>query len=370
MRAADTVTIVAVGDIFLGDHPVTLNHGVNSMIKKRGCDYLFKKVSRYLRSGDIVCGNLEGIVSPKKPGEIGIEYEIFWGQPECAPSLQLAGFNCLFLANNHTAQHGKDALERTCSLLNSHNIKWTGFNADAPMMPIPAMFNIRGIKVAVLAYCETQQYHLDRLFLPRLDYDIIKTQVDNLKNECDIIILSLHWGDEFIDYPSPTQIDLAHSIIDMGVNIILGHHSHTVQGIEQYKHGLIAYSLGSFVKDLWPRKLRESIVLKCELSPQRVKRYEIWPVLINKQYQPEPYQREKGDKFLKRIAKLSDKLKVIGGTKYACKERYIREVNRLLLRDRVGTLLHYLTNIYKYDLVMLIKNVRMIIMRRVKGKNM
>ena len=151
-----SVRIIAVGDIFLGEHPVTLGHGVKTISRRNGCEFLFQKVRDYLKGADIVCGNLEGIISPKQNNETGVQEEIFWGEPTCAKAMQKVGINCLFLANNHTVQHGKNALERTSALLDSNNIKWTGYNASHPDTPIPAIFQSNELKVGLLAYCETQ----------------------------------------------------------------------------------------------------------------------------------------------------------------------------------------------------------------------
>jgi poly-gamma-glutamate synthesis protein (capsule biosynthesis protein) len=368
----EKITIIAVGDIFLGEHPVTLNHGVNSIVKVKGCDFLFSAVSEYLAGGDIVCGNLEGIISPKKNDEKGIEYEIFWGQPECASALQSAGFNCLFIANNHFAQHGPDAIKRTCRLLDDNHIKWTGYHSETPTMPAPVIFSICNLRVALLAYCESQQYHLDTPMLPIINYDVIRKQIELLKSDCDIIILSLHWGDEFIEYPSPQQIDLARSLIDLGVHLILGHHSHTVQGIERYKHGLIAYSLGSFVKDLWPVKLRESIILRCTLTRTGVECYELTPIFIKKDYKPVFYAGEEGERFLNHIKKLSARLDAYNPLQDASRmhKDYLKDVKKLLISDRIGTLVHYITHLFKYDPSLLINNIRMMVMRRLYGRNL
>ena len=138
--AEKSVSIIAVGDIFFGEHPVTLGHGVRTISRRNGCEFLFQKVRNYLKGADIVCGNLEGIISPKQNDETGVQKEIFWGEPTCAKAMRKVGINCLFLANNHTAQHGKNALERTCDLLDSNNIKWTGFNPANTDTPISAMF--------------------------------------------------------------------------------------------------------------------------------------------------------------------------------------------------------------------------------------
>lgn len=364
------VKITAVGDIFLGEHPVTLGHGVNSVVKRKGCDFLFSNVKEHLNSGDIVCGNLEGIISPKMKNENSIRSNIFWGEPECAGALKSAGFNCLFLANNHTAQHGKDALKRTCDLLDENTIKWTGFNSVNPYSPLPALFQIRGVRVALVAYCQTQQYNLNTPILPSANFNNIKKDVDELRKNCDIIVVSLHWGDEFIDYPSPSQVQLARNIIDLGVHLVLGHHSHTMQGVEHYNSGLILYSLGSFVKDLWPLKLRESVILKCELSSQGIKDFTMVPIIINKHYQPEIYKGEAGKNSLKRVESLSKKIMHHDSTDHKhVGEQYLKDVKKLLIKDRIETLLHYILHIFQYDKRLLLKNMLLMLKRRISRKN-
>jgi poly-gamma-glutamate synthesis protein (capsule biosynthesis protein) len=366
----DTITIYAVGDIFLGEHPVTLNHGVNSMVKRKGCDFLFSKVKGHLEGADIVCGNLEGIISPKKANETGIKSAIYWGEPQCAEALRAVGFNCLFLSNNHNAQHGRDALERTCHLLDQMEIKWTGFNPGDPSSPIPAIFEIRGLRLAFLSYCETQQYNLETPILPIAKVENIEKDVARLKGDCDFIVISLHWGDEFINYPSPIQIRKAHDIVDMGARVILGHHSHVAQGIENYGGGLIAYSLGSFTKDLWSKRLRESVLLKVQISKNQVKKYELVPIFINNEYQPEIYQGPESLSYLQRIENLSKTIKYYHKGNFKNQEKkYHRDVKRLLIIDRIKTIIHYVLNFFRYDKDLLWENMLLIIKRRIWRRN-
>lgn len=370
MTSENNVNIYAVGDIFLGEHPYTLNHGVTTVVREKGCDFLFSKIKEYLKGGDIVCGNLEGVISPKWKENIGIKSAIFWGEPECAKALSKIGFNCLFLANNHTAQHGVNVLKKTCHLLDENKIKWTGFNEFNSTSPIPIIFQIRGLRVGLLAYCDTQQYNLDTPILPIINVENIKKDVINLRKDCDIVIVSLHWGDEFIDYPSPKQINLAHEIIDAGVHLILGHHSHTIQGIERYKNGLIAYSLGSFVKDLWKHNLRESLILKCKLSVEGVTSFEIVPIYINDSWQPEAYSGKKGEKFLSKVESLSAINENLGWDGHRnIQRKYSKEVKKLLIRDKVDTLVHYITNIHRYDRSLLLENMLLILKRRIERRN-
>ncbi|MDW7774303.1 MAG: CapA family protein [Desulfobulbaceae bacterium] len=365
-----SIRLVAVGDIFLGEHPVTLGHGVTSISRQYGCDFLFEKIKSYLE-GDIVCGNLEGIISPKNPEEKGILKEIFWGDPTCAGAMREAGINCLFLANNHTAQHGRDALQRTCDLLDENDLKWTGFNPANPIRPIPAIFKVNGFTTSLLAYCDTQQYKLDTPLLPLIDFDNIKQDIDKAKTEADIIIISLHWGDEFINYPSPYQVELAHKIIDAGAHLILGHHPHIMQTVEQYKHGLIAYSLGSFIKDLWPRKLRESTILRCEINASGITKFDLVPILIHKKFhRPELYEGKAGKEYLAGVYSLSGQLEARNTQDILTQEiQYSKDVKQVLFHDRVATILHYFLNIHRYDKQLLFENVQLMVQRRLAGKN-
>lgn len=366
----DSVKIIAVGDLFMGEHPFTLGHGVASIAKKKGSDYIFEKIKSHLLNGDIVCGNLEGIISPKCNYETGIKYAIFWGEPDSAAAIRDAGFNCLFLANNHTAQHGKDALDRTCALLDKNNIKWTGYNPSSSEESTAVNFNIRGNRVALLSYCDTQQYNLNTPTLPIIDIERIKKDIFNLKSNSDIIIVSLHWGDEFIEYPSTIQVKMAHEIIDSGAHLILGHHSHVMQGIESYKNGLIAYSLGSFVKDLWRKELRESIILNCELTKDGLKGFSYLPIYINDQYQPEIYTGELSEMFISKLDSLSGEIQNdISADSQALLNTYKKEVEELTRDDKIDNLYHYIKNIFRYDKKLLLENIILILKRRLYRKN-
>jgi len=96
-------------------------------------------------------------------------------------------------------------------------------------------------------------YHYDislcflgfRLF-EKDDINNLLRQVAMAKSACDILVVSLHWGQEHMPVPSPWQVEAAHKIIDAGAKIVVGHHTHCPQGIERYNNGLIAYSLGNF----------------------------------------------------------------------------------------------------------------------------
>jgi poly-gamma-glutamate synthesis protein (capsule biosynthesis protein) len=248
------VTLMAVGDIMLGDHPICIGHGVGSKIKKEGAKYIFQHVRGLLNEADIAFGNLEAVLSKKNLNEKDVNSASLRAMPESADGLTYAGFNVLSLANNHIMEHGKEALLDTMNILRKNGIKYVG--------PEDVVLSIRGTKVVFLAYCLLDEPGT----CCKAESSEIIENVKRVKSKADIVIVSLHWGDEFIHKPSRYQVKLAHEIIDSGANIILGHHPHVLQGVEMYNGGLIAYSLGNFVFDMWQEKMRESVILKCLIS--------------------------------------------------------------------------------------------------------
>src|SRR5437867_4208671 len=95
------IRIAAVGDIMVGDHPVKLGHGVRSTLTRLGHDYLLARVRDALTGNDIVCGNLECVLSDSGLVRGRLASEEFRGSPSCVSALKDAGFNVLGLANNH-----------------------------------------------------------------------------------------------------------------------------------------------------------------------------------------------------------------------------------------------------------------------------
>lgn len=261
----ETLDLIAVGDISL----------------TCSADHLpFKYVSRYLRTGDIVFGNLECVLCDSG---IPSEKEItLHAPPVRAGYLQQAGFNVLSLANNHTLDFGSKGLAQTCAALREQGIPFVGAGDGAS----PKGYHIierAGLKVGILAYGEADDCPVqDGVFINRIDRGAILDQLRTLRPCCDVLIVSLHWGIEYVRYPSPAQVTLGRELIAEGANLVLGHHPHVVQGIERVGSSLIAYSLGSFhIKPLRDDGGRQSCMLHARISKRGVERYRLVPIQLD-----------------------------------------------------------------------------------------
>jgi gamma-polyglutamate biosynthesis protein CapA len=360
MRSSEKVTIMAVGDIMLGELPTCYGFGVGSMIDKYGPAFPFEHCAAILNQADIACGNLETVISAFDKKTDPFARTVLRAQPAAVDGLAGAGFKVLTLANNHIMQHGRKALAETIELLRSSGIKITGLEIPENNIENLVVINIRDAAISFLGYNQRpQQYFLDPPLYVNFDLDRIRDDIAAARKKSNWVVVSVHWGEEFVDRPSSEQIDWAHRIADFGADIILGHHSHTVQGIENYKGKIIAYSLGNFVFDMWQKRLQETMILKIVITPESKLDYAVLPVVINAKYQPVMAELSEKDRLQEYISKISNDLKTsIPDSEY---ESIVRKE---LERYRIEVYRHYLANVFRFDPRFLMKNLYGAIRRR------
>ena len=335
----DRISLAAVGDIMLGRR-------VGKKIKAHGADFPFQHVSAILREADIVFGDLESPLSlrgepcqTKRPDlpffrtdPNAPDAPLFRADPDAIAGLVQAGFNVLSLANNHILDYGEAALRDTVVLLERHGVHSVGIGANLTEARRPLLLVRNGVRVAFLAY--SSQFTADESHTgnPPLEYRVIKEDVIKARRSADHVIVSLHLGIEYSSHPLPLDRQMLHQIIDDGASLIVGHHPHVLQGIEQYKKGLIAYSLGNFVFDMdedfvrqmsaWsqishlgakffdvdPTLPTESVILQCVLTKREIVDQRLVPIRINSDYQPTVAQSTDGQQIVTRLKSLGDTL--------------------------------------------------------------
>lgn len=302
-------SLVASGDVMLGRR-------VADAMRKQGVIYPFAQVASYLRDADMAFGNLESPLSLQGtplPGK-GIWFR---GEPKGAEALREAGYSVMSVANNHTLDYDTPAFLDTLVVLREQGIAPVGGGKDPAEATRPVVKEFNGQKIAFLAatemadifwswkYRRTLEVKPDQPGVVKLDELQLVDAVKAMKGKADIIIVSLHWGTEFSDYPTEEQRKIAHSLVDAGANLIVGHHPHCLQGVEVYKGSLIAYSLGNFVYDRQTRpKSQEGLLLKVFFNGRSINRATLYPVLI-KYEQPQVAQGNDAARILLRTATLS-----------------------------------------------------------------
>ncbi len=186
--------------------------------------------------------NLETVLC--RDGRLLEKAIVLRADPTMAKYLQVVGIKAVNLANNHTFDYGPDGFRQTLSVLENSGVGYFGVTETG--IQSPYLFQANGLNIAVLGYTIGGTGDSD-IGVARLDERRIKGDIADLKSRnIDRIIVNLHWGEEYVAYPSPEQQRIARRLIDAGADVIVGHHPHVVQGIEKYKNGAIFYSLGNF----------------------------------------------------------------------------------------------------------------------------
>lgn len=231
-----TVTISSAGDCTLGtDDNFSKDFSLPAMAKKQNNDYsyFFKNVVDIFKNSDISTVNLETTLTNsnskvKKEGNITFNFK---GNPEYSKILTLGSINAVNISNNHIYDYGNQGLLDTITSLKSENINYFGEGNKW-------ITEVKGNKFGFLGY---MGFSDDNTLLKK-----IKTDIEDLKKQNCLVIINFHWGSESQYTPNEVQKHIAHFAIDNGADLIIGHHPHVIQGLEQYKGKFISYSLGNF----------------------------------------------------------------------------------------------------------------------------
>jgi len=294
----DKVIVAAVGDIIAGDSALHFGIGVRSLTEKKRI-FLFEHVEEVFSEADVVFGNLETVLSDnlKNPAYDNL---ILRGSSNFVEQLKRAHFNILNIANNHIQQHGERELLNTIGLLRRNEINVIGIERLQPQV-----VTVRNTRLGFLGYSLRPEQYADKAIYSKEDEEQILAEATKAKDKVDCLVVSLHWGDEFVSFPASWQISFAHKLVDSGTSVVLGHHPHVLQRVETYNRGVIAYSLGNFVSDRCQKQARRTAILKLILDKSEVD-YEIIPCKINRNYQPVMLKGEEKEKALNSINELSN----------------------------------------------------------------
>lgn len=228
-----SITISAAGDVTLGnykDQPYSYSFR-QTYEQTEDKNYFFANVADIFSEDDFTIVNLEGALTFSEEYAEGRTYNIK-GDPEYAFMLRDASVEAVSMANNHRLDYGEDGSRDTVAALEAADILYA---YDRNL----GICEVEGIQIGWASVNEaTQGRNVEKY----LEEGIKQLREDG----ADLILACCHWGIERDHYPEDYQKELGRKCIDWGADLVIGHHPHVLQGIDQYQGKYIVYSLGNF----------------------------------------------------------------------------------------------------------------------------
>ena len=285
-EADSVVQLTAVGDIMIYDDILAAAQTAEGVYDFSDC---FSAVAAYTMAADLTVGNLElnfcGAPYTGKPD--------FRAPEALAGTLRDIGFDVLQTANTYSIQNGMTGLSGTISALDAVGIDHVGTYATQAERDASGgvlVKTVNGVRIAFIAFTkgvnnltlpEGSEFAVDLLYT---DYDsdyskvaqdaIVQTAKNAAATDADIVIAMLHWGSEYDNTITDTQKKIESLLLENGVDVILGSHSHvvgnltekTVQRGNDEKTCFVAYSLGNFFSSQTQSGTMESVLLNLEIT--------------------------------------------------------------------------------------------------------
>lgn len=250
------ISFLAAGDNLI--HPNIYMDAERRGTAEKQYDFLpmYTDVAPYIAAADFAFINQETVMAGEKYGYSG------WPSFNCPQQLGYdlvdVGFDIVGIANNHMLDKGTQALSDTMDFWHNQPVLMTGSYYDAEDAANIRTVEADGIKIAMLSYTYGTNGISKRadspIVIPYIDDNLILSDLEAAKKVAEFVIVSIHWGDEYASQPNNEQLRLAKLIADNGADVILGHHSHSLQPITwldgEKGKVLCIYSLGNFISGM------------------------------------------------------------------------------------------------------------------------
>lgn len=277
-------------------------------------DEALAEVRSLLQEPDVLFGNLECPYSDAPPTVLTVQLAVLAPRAHNLDAFPRAGFDVMSLANNHILDAGHEEFLQTQRRLHEQGVATCGAGPNLGAARRPAVVIHGGSKVGFLAYASMfphgyqasstapglaplrahnhfhdQTEYFAPGYLPRIetlpdptDHEHLAADLQALRNEVDLVVTSFHWGDHLRPFVlTDHEKRTARFCIDRGADLVLGHHHHTLRGIEWYEGKPIFYGLGHFVFDhrlVVTEELR-TYIEKADPESYAVFPREGWPLL-------------------------------------------------------------------------------------------
>ncbi|WP_217134676.1 CapA family protein [Leucobacter chinensis] len=223
----------------------------------------FHEIAPLIQEADVSGANLESITAGAEYGLSG--YPKFNAPVQLLDGLQESGFGLLNVANNHMLDKGEKALLASLTNIQEKGLQYVGASPDSSVSTPGRIINVGGVKIGFVSFTDGAKLRLNLIDKSQVNYfpgqsepinmirklNPIKKALAEIKEEVDFLVLQLHFGEEYLRFPSAFQREMVAALCETGVDVIVGHHPHVLQPSEwiensRGKNVLVMYSVGNF----------------------------------------------------------------------------------------------------------------------------
>ena len=283
---AGPLRLLLAGDAMLG-------RGVDHMIARHGVDWPLAGLKPALAGADLVAVNLECAITGADIWYQGPAKAFYFrARPAAAELLRRAGVGLCTLANNHALDAGAEGLLATLQILRGQSIACVGAGADAEAAWAPAMLQLEGQRVGVLACCDHQPDFAAGLHTPGTAYldvtdpaqvDALLGRVRRLAAAVDHAVVALHWQPNWVQTVGFEYRTLARRLVAAGARLVWGHSPHHFLGVQWFGAAAVLYATGGLIDDYavdGQFRNDRQLLFDIRLAPGRVQRVRALPLRL------------------------------------------------------------------------------------------
>jgi poly-gamma-glutamate synthesis protein (capsule biosynthesis protein) len=280
-------------------------------------DYPYEEVRDIISDADLAIGTLNATMSDIPPHTGCVRTYRLVGSPDNADALARAGFDLMSVATNHIKDCGvvgcgDSAFFDTLDNLRRVGISPVGAGKNHQEAMQPVVVEINQVRFGFVSLGQIEQ----NTFAGELTPGIAVLNVDNLQQAVaaarqvsDVVIAMPHWGPEDVAVPTWIQRNLAHDLVEAGADLVVGNHTHVVQGIQEIEGIPVFYGLGNFVFDQGLRDHQQGVILIIQFEGTQITGYKLIPTHVDQDGRVRIADPKEAIEILERIEQSSQTLR-------------------------------------------------------------
>ena len=265
--------------LFAGDYAPCRRY--ESLVLQKGAE-IFGDLQQNITEADLSFLNLETplCIEGKPIKKTGSNFK---AHPDCINAVKDAGFNIVGLANNHIMDYGSKGLQETIQNCTSASLNTCGAGKNLLQAQRVPIIKSGSLKIAYIAVAEHEFSisSLDKAGAAPLDPVDNIQQIESVRNQADLVIVSIHGGNEYFPLPRPGLRKLCRFYITHGADAVICHHTHVSGAYEIYNNKPIVYSLGNLIFDRQkpPKNWNEGYVVRLDynIMDKELSKFNIFP---------------------------------------------------------------------------------------------